>query len=59
MGGVVTGDIMRRRLFDIGLIKGTDVECVLQSAKREMSAYLIRGAVIALRREDASKVFLS
>lgn len=49
---------MRRRLQDIGLICGTRVECVGVSPLGDPSAYLIRGAVIALRREDAEKVRL-
>lgn len=47
---------MRRRLIDMGLIEGTTVECVGKSPLGDPKAYLIRGAVIALRAEDASKV---
>lgn len=47
---------MRRRLIDMGLIEGTTVECVGKSPLGDPKAYLIRGAVIALRTEDASKV---
>jgi ferrous iron transport protein A len=51
----VDGD-MRRRLQDIGMVDGTTVECVQRSPLGDPSAYWIRGAVIALRREDASAV---
>ena len=47
---------MRRRLQDIGLIKGTNVTCVQKSPLGDPVAYLIRGAVIALRYEDSSCV---
>ena len=47
---------MRRRLQDIGMVDGTTVECVQRSPLGDPSAYWIRGAVIALRREDASAV---
>ena len=47
---------MRRRLIDMGLIEGTTVECVGKSPLGDPKAYLIRGAVIALRAGDASKV---
>ena len=47
---------MRRRLIDMGLIEGTTVECVGKSPLGDPKAYLIRGTVIALRAEDASKV---
>lgn len=47
---------MRRRLQDLGLIEGTRVECLHQNRAGDLSAYRIRGAVIALRREDAQSV---
>ena len=47
---------MRRRLSDIGLVQDTVVECVGVSPSGDPSAYLIRGAVIALRKQDAEKV---
>jgi ferrous iron transport protein A len=47
---------MRRRLLDIGLIEGTDIECLQKSPAGDPVAYLIRGAVIALRAEDSSGV---
>ncbi|MDD4124727.1 MAG: FeoA family protein [Eubacteriales bacterium] len=50
-----TGSI-RRRLLDIGLIEGTEVECLQKSPDGNMVAYLIRGAVIALRPEDSATV---
>lgn len=42
-----------RRLLDIGLIPGTRIECVLVSPMQNPKAYIIRGAVIAIRNEDA------
>lgn len=50
---------MRRRLQDIGLIEGTRVECLQKSPSGDPVAYLIRGAVIALRSEDSSKILVS
>ena len=49
---------MRRRLLDIGLIEGTDVEGLQRSPAGDPVAYLIRGAVIALRAEDASQILV-
>lgn len=49
---------MRRRLLDIGLVEGTEVECLGRSPGGDPSAYLIRGAVIAVRAEDARKVLI-
>ena len=45
-----------RRLLDIGLTKGAKVECVGKSPCGDPKAFLIRGAVIAIRCEDAKKV---
>ena len=45
-----------RRLLDIGLIPGTKVECVLISPAQNPKAYMIRGAVIAIRNEDALNI---
>lgn len=47
---------MRRRLQDIGLIEGTVVECIGKSPGGDPHAYLIRGAVIAIRAEDAERI---
>ena len=44
---------IRRRLLDLGLIEGTDVECLYVSPLGDPAAYLIRGAVIALRQSEA------
>jgi len=49
---------MRRRLLDIGLVENTCVECVGRSPCGDPSAYLIRGAVIAIRAEDSSGIMV-
>lgn len=49
------GDV-RRRLQDIGLIRGTAVVCLGKSPLGDPTAYRIRGAVMALRRKDAGRV---
>lgn len=56
----LTNDIsIRRRLQDLGLIEGTHIECIGKSPSGDPSAYLIRGAVIALRSEDAKRIIVS
>lgn len=47
---------MRRRLQDIGLIPGTHVTCIGKSPMGDPAAFLIRGAVIALRSEDCKNI---
>lgn len=53
----LTGSI-KRRLLDIGLIENTTVECVGCSPSGDPIAFLIRGAVIALRNEDCKKILI-
>ncbi len=47
---------MRNRLSSLGLIEGTCVTCVMKSFSGDPAAFLIRGAVIALRNEDSAKI---
>ena len=49
---------MRRRLLDIGLVENTDVECLGRSPAGDPSAFLIRGAVIAIRSEDCADILI-
>lgn len=46
----------RRRMLDLGLVEGTNVEALHKSPAGDPVAYFIRGAVIALRGEDAKKI---
>lgn len=49
---------LRRRMLDLGLIIGTIVESLRKSPSGDPTAYVIRGAVIALRSEEASKIMV-
>lgn len=48
----------RRRMLDLGLISNTEVEVLRKSPSGDPTAYRIRGAVIALRSEEASKIYV-
>lgn len=48
----------RRRMLDLGLIAGTRVSALQKSPAGDPVAYSIRGAVIALRREDAKNILI-
>ena len=52
-----TGSI-RRRLLDIVLIENTEVECLGRSPAGDPFAFLIRGAVIAIRSEDCRNILI-
>lgn len=49
---------IRRRLLDIGLVEDTEVECIGKSPLGDPCAYLIRGAVIAIRSEDCMGILV-
>ncbi len=51
-----TAGSMRRRFLDMGLIEGTVVECLGRSLNGSLSAFLIRGAVIAIRARDSCEI---
>lgn len=48
----------RRRMLDLGLIVDTQVEAIQKSPSGDPTAYQIRGTVIALRFEEASKILV-
>ena len=56
--GLFTTGAMRRRLQDIGLIEGPDIECLQKSPAGDPIAYYIRGTVIALRSEDSGNILV-
>ena len=45
-----------RRLKDMGLVEGTKTKCLLKSPLGDPVAYRVRGAVIAIRNDDARKI---
>ena len=49
---------LRRRLLDMGFTAGACVEKIGESPSSDPSAYLVRGAAIALRKKDGEKIFL-
>ncbi len=49
---------IRRRLRDLGLTDGARVVCLQKSPSGDPAAYLIRGAVVALRRQDAGTILM-
>ena len=55
---ISTRPTMEHRLIDLGLVRGTRVTCVTRSPAGDPGDYLIRGALIALRRADAEGVQL-
>jgi DtxR family Mn-dependent transcriptional regulator len=48
----------RQRLLDLGIVKGSRITCEFTSAFKSPLAYRVRGALIALRKEQADKVLI-
>jgi DtxR family Mn-dependent transcriptional regulator len=48
----------RRRLLDLGFVKGTEISIDLMSPMRNPTAYLVKGTSIALRNDQASKILI-
>ena len=49
---------IKRRLLDLGFIKGTEITPILVSPSKDPRAFYIRGSTIALRKEDAKNVLV-
>ena len=46
----------RRRMMDLGILPGARIEIAMTNPLGDPTAYLIRGAVIALRKEQAQMI---
>ena len=49
---------IKRRLLDLGFIKGTEITPILISPSKDPRAFYIRGSTIALRKEEAKNVLV-
>ena len=49
----------RRRMMDLGILPGTRIEIEMKSPLGDPVAYRVRGAVIALRREQAREILIA
>lgn len=47
---------IKRRLLDMGLVKGTNIVPILVSPSGDPRAFLVRGTIIAIRKEDAKYI---
>lgn len=47
---------IKRRLLDMGLVKGTNIIPVLVSPSKDPRAFLVRDTIIAIRKEDAENI---
>lgn len=52
----VVNGTLRRRLLDLGLVKGVFITPVLESPSKGLRAFDIKGSLIAIRDEDADLI---
>lgn len=55
---VLSGEDIKRRFLDIGITDGTEIIKILESYDKSICAYHIRGALIAIRNEDAKDIIV-
>ncbi len=56
ISALYSGGELRRRLMDLGFTEGTRVKRLSKSPLGDPVAFLVKGAVIALRREDIESI---
>ena len=49
---------MRRRLMDLGFVRGSSISIDMRSPLGNPTAYIVRGAVIALREDQARYILI-
>lgn len=47
---------LKKRLYDLGFLKGSKVKCILKSPFNDPIAYFLKGTTIALRADIAEKI---
>ena len=50
---------IKRRLLDLGPVKGAEIKPVLVSVSKDPRAFEIRGSLIAIRKENAKGICVS
>lgn len=49
---------IKRRLLDLGIIKGTKIKPILISPSGDLTAFEIRGCLIAIRNDDSKNIYI-
>lgn len=49
---------IKRRLLDIGITPGTKIKSVLKNFNGNLTAYSIKGTLIAIREEEANNILV-
>lgn len=51
-----TNEIIKRRLYDLGIIKGARIELLYISPSKKIKAYLVKEFLISIRNKDAKMI---
>ncbi|MBQ9298071.1 MAG: ferrous iron transport protein A [Clostridia bacterium] len=49
---------IKQRILDLGIVKGTKIKPKFKSPSGNPIAYEVRGAIIAIRNDDAKKIVI-
>ncbi len=50
------GDAFKKRLLDLGFVKGTSITNLYKSPFNDPTCYLVKGCFIALRNKDSKNI---
>lgn len=56
---IYCSDNIKRRLLDLGIVPGTFIIPIFKSTSGDPIAYEVRSTVLAIRNQDAQKIFVS
>ena len=51
-----TNEIIKRRLYDMGIISGSKIKLLYISPSKRIKAYLVRDTIISIRNKDAKMI---
>ena len=49
-------EIIKRRLYDVGIISDTKIKLLYVSPSKNIKAYLVRDSIISIRNKDAALI---
>ncbi|MPN12716.1 hypothetical protein SDC9_160036 [bioreactor metagenome] len=56
---LLSNGYIRERMLALGLTKGAKIDVIRRGPKDNLTIYNIRGAMIALRKEEGEKIIVS
>lgn len=51
-----TDEIMKRRLYDLGIINNSKIKLLYISPSKNIKAYLVKNSIISIRNKDANLI---